>query len=85
MTMVFQPDGFYNLPAISSSIKLHRDLYIHVSVHMAMLLITSNKLITLFEPYSHSLGSPWVGLTVRGVGGGLFSACPCGYSMAVWS
>lgn len=39
MTMVFQPDGFYNVPAISSSIKLHRCLYIHCRVCMAVVLI----------------------------------------------
>lgn len=70
--MVFQADGFYNLPAISSSIKLRRDLYIGVSVHMAVLLITSDKLITPLEPCSHSLGSPWGGF---GSSGGLFPAC----------
>lgn len=64
--MVFQPDGFYNLPAISSSIKLRRDLCLCVSVHMAVLLVTSNKLITLLEPCSHSLGSPGVALAERG-------------------
>lgn len=80
--MVFQPDGFYNLPAISSSIKLCRDLCIRVSVHMAVLLVTSNKLITLLEPCSHSLGSPGVALAGRGVAGGLFPACPCGFLLA---
>lgn len=45
--MAFQPDGFYNSPAISSSITLRRCLYVPYNVHMVTLVITSSKLITL--------------------------------------
>lgn len=73
--MVFQPDGFYNSPAISSSIKLRRCLYVHYNVHMVPLSITSNKPITLFKPYQRSPGSP---RCVFGGGGGCLQVGPAG-------
>lgn len=59
MTMVFQPDGFYRVPAISSSITLHRCLYIHYNGCVVMLLITSNELINPLQPDYHCPGGCW--------------------------
>lgn len=64
--MAFQTDGFHNLLAISSSIKLYTCLQTHYKAHMGMLLITSNKLVQVLLMFSLQAAAPWCGMCTRG-------------------